>query len=90
MPPKASTKSVVPIANDEKLKDLPPKAPRVSISQYVRNVKMELAKVTWPSKKETKITTLMVFIMVIISAIFFFVVDQLLSYGIKLVLGLGA
>jgi preprotein translocase subunit SecE len=90
MPPKASTKSVVPIANVDKLKDLPPKAPRVSIAQYVRNVKQELAKVSWPSKKETKITTLMVFIMVIISAMFFFIVDQLLSYGIRLILGLGA
>lgn len=80
----------MPVANDDKQKDMFPKAPRVSIAQYVRNVKQELAKVSWPSKKETKITTLMVFIMVIISAMFFFIVDQLLSYGIRLVLGLGA
>jgi preprotein translocase subunit SecE len=90
MPPKASTKTIVPVANDDKQKDTLPRAPRVSIAQYVRNVKQELAKVSWPSKKETKITTLMVFIMVIISAMFFFIVDQLLSYGIRLVLGLGA
>jgi preprotein translocase subunit SecE len=90
MPPKTSTKVVVPIANDDKQKDFLPKAPRVSLAQYVRNVRQELAKVSWPSKKEIKITTLMVFIMVIISAMFFFVVDQLLSYGIRLVLGLGA
>lgn len=66
-----------------------PKAPRVGLAQYVRNVKSEMRKVTWPTRKETGTTTLIVFIMVIISAIFFFLVDQTLSHAIRLILGLG-
>lgn len=66
-----------------------PKAPRVSPAQFVRNVKSEVAKVVWPTRKETITTTILVFIMVILSALFFFVVDQILSHGIRLLLGLG-
>ncbi|WP_299438413.1 preprotein translocase subunit SecE [uncultured Rhodospira sp.] len=57
--------------------------------QFVRQVRQELAKVTWPSRKETGISTLMVFIMVFLAAIFFFVVDQILAWGVQLIFGLG-
>jgi preprotein translocase subunit SecE len=57
--------------------------------QFFRQVRQEASKVTWPTRKETVISTVMVFIMVIIAALFFFAVDQLLSAGIKLVFGLG-
>tara|TARA_B100000683_G_C12088791_1_gene390087 strand:+ start:114 stop:293 length:180 start_codon:yes stop_codon:yes gene_type:complete len=56
---------------------------------FLRQVRQETSKVTWPTRKETLITTAMVFVMVILVAIFFFVVDQALSYLIQLVLGLG-
>jgi len=45
--------------------------------------------VTWPSRKETMITTAMVFVMVIFASIFFLIVDQILSIGVRTVLGLG-
>jgi preprotein translocase subunit SecE len=57
--------------------------------QFLRQVRQEATKVTWPTRKETIISTIMVFIMVIIAALFFFAVDQLLSTGVKLVFGLG-
>ena len=60
-----------------------------SPAQFVREVRAELAKVTWPSRKELGFMTLMVFVMSALAAIFFFVVDQIIAAGVKLVLGLG-
>jgi preprotein translocase subunit SecE len=48
---------------------------RTSIPQFVSQVRAEGRKIVWPSRKETWITSVMVFIMVIIATIFFFVVD---------------
>ena len=62
---------------------------KVNPAQFVRQVRQEVAKVSWPSRKETGVGTLMVFIMVILAAIFFFVVDLGLSWGVQLILGLG-
>ncbi len=57
--------------------------------QFFQQVRQETSKVTWPTRKETMISTGMVFVMVFIAAIFFFAVDQILSAGVKLVFGLG-
>jgi preprotein translocase subunit SecE len=57
--------------------------------QFFREVKQEAAKVTWPTRKETTISTVMVFIMVFLMAIFFLVVDQIIQFGLKLILGIG-
>lgn len=48
-----------------------------------------MSKVTWPTRKETTVTTIMVFVMVFLAAMFFFVVDQILSSGVRIILGLG-
>ena len=58
-------------------------------AQFVRQVRQEVAKVTWPSRKETIATTGTVFVMVILVAMFFFVVDQIISVGVQFVLGIG-
>ncbi|MDH3476084.1 MAG: preprotein translocase subunit SecE [Rhodospirillales bacterium] len=58
--------------------------------QYIREVRQEVAKVTWPTRKETMITTGMVFFMVFLAALFFFLVDQALAAIVRLILGLGA
>ena len=63
---------------------------KVTPAQFVRQVRQEVAKVSWPSRKETGIGTLMVFIMVFIAAGFFFIVDLALSWGVQMILGLGA
>ena len=62
---------------------------KTSPNEFIRQVRQETSKVTWPSRKETLVTTGMVFVMVFLMAIFFFFADQLLSWGVRLVLGLG-
>jgi len=56
---------------------------------FLQQVRAETAKVTWPSRRETMISTLMVFIMVFFAAVFFFAADQLLGWLIGLVLNVG-
>ncbi|MBS0560964.1 MAG: preprotein translocase subunit SecE [Proteobacteria bacterium] len=51
--------------------------------KFVREVRAEVAKVTWPSRKETLVTTGLVFAMATAAAIFFFVVDQLVGLGMS-------
>ena len=62
---------------------------KVNPGQFVREVRQEVDKVTWPTRKETGVTTVMVFIMVFLLMVFFFFVDQILAWGIKLILGVG-
>ncbi len=62
---------------------------KINPGQFVREVRQEVSKVTWPSRKETTITTGMVFLMVVLSALFFFLVDQILAFGVRQLLGLG-
>jgi len=57
--------------------------------EFVQQVRREVAKVTWPSRRETMVTTMMVFIFVAIAAVFFMAVDQILSHGVRFILGLG-
>ncbi len=58
--------------------------------EFLRQVRQEVGRVTWPTRKETTVTTAMVFVMVIIAAMFFFMVDELLARGVQLVLGVGS
>ncbi|MBP9692590.1 MAG: preprotein translocase subunit SecE [Alphaproteobacteria bacterium] len=63
---------------------------KTSPFEFMRQVRQEASKVTWPTRKETTITTIMVFLMVFICAIFFLVIDRILSWGVALILGMGA
>jgi preprotein translocase subunit SecE len=63
---------------------------KINPGQFIREVRQEVSKVTWPTRKETTITTTMVFIMVFLAALFFLLVDQVMSWGVKLILGLGS
>lgn len=60
-----------------------------SPAQFIREVRQEAKKVTWPTRRETGISTAMVFVFCIIAAIFFLLVDQVLQYGVKFLFGLG-
>jgi preprotein translocase subunit SecE len=62
---------------------------KINPLEFARQVRQEVGKVTWPTRKETGVTTAMVFVMVVLAAIFFFVVDQLLALLMRLILGLG-
>ena len=59
------------------------------IIAFFRDVRVELAKVTWPSRRETTVSTGMVFVMVVVAAVFFLVVDQIFAASVKLLFGLG-
>jgi preprotein translocase subunit SecE len=56
--------------------------------KFLQEVRSETAKVTWPTRRETMITTIMVFVMVAVASIFFFFSDQLIRYLVSLVLGI--
>jgi preprotein translocase subunit SecE len=62
---------------------------KTSPVKFIEEVRQEVSRVTWPTRKETVVTTAMVFVMVFIAAGFFFVVDQIFSAGVRLVFGLG-
>ena len=62
---------------------------KTSPVEFFQQVRQEVSRVTWPTRKETMVTTAMVFVMVFIAAAFFFVVDQVLSYGVRVLFGLG-
>ena len=62
---------------------------QTSPAQFIRQVRQEASKVTWTSRRETAISTGMVFVMVIAASIFFLIVDQILQFGIKQILGIG-
>jgi preprotein translocase subunit SecE len=57
--------------------------------EFLQEVRSEASKVTWPTRKETTVTTGMVFIMVVLAAIFFVIVDQVLRIGVTTILGIG-
>ena len=56
--------------------------------KFVQEVRAETSKVTWPTRNETLVTTVMVFILVFLSSVFFFVADQILSWIVSFFLGL--
>ncbi len=57
-------------------------------AQFVAQVRAEAAKVVWPTRKEAGLTTVMVFIMAVLVATFFFFVDQILAMGTDILLHL--
>jgi preprotein translocase subunit SecE len=57
--------------------------------QFLQVVRSEASKVTWPTRKETVVTTIMVFVMALMAAIFFVLTDMLIRTGLSFVLGLG-
>jgi preprotein translocase subunit SecE len=59
---------------------------RTNPLQFIQQVRAEAAKVTWPSRREVGLTTVMVMIMASIFAVFFFSVDLLIRYGLEAIL----
>jgi len=58
-------------------------------AQFVREVRQEASRVTWPSRKETLITTGLVLGLSTLAAVFFLVVDQLIQLAMRLIFGIG-
>ncbi|MEL6504860.1 MAG: preprotein translocase subunit SecE [Pseudomonadota bacterium] len=62
-------------------------ASRTNPFTFLQQVRAEVAKVVWPTRRETVVTTIMTLILVFLTAVFFFFVDQILSYGTSLLFG---
>ncbi len=63
---------------------------KINPAQYVNEVKAEMKKVTWPTRKETTVSTIAVFIMVTLAATFLFLADQILAWGVDKILSIGS
>ncbi len=58
----------------------------INPAQFIAQVRAEAAKVVWPTRKEAGITTMMVLVMALMAAIFFFFIDLILRFGVDLIL----
>lgn len=70
--------------------DTPAPKKKTSPAQFFSQVRAESRKIVWPSRKETWITSVMVFIMVIIAAAFFWIVDTGLSFAFRQIISFGS
>jgi preprotein translocase subunit SecE len=61
-----------------------------NLVKFMREVRAEAAKTTWPSRKETVQTTGLVLAMVVVTAVFFLTVDQFIGAGIRALFGGGS
>ncbi|MBS0565491.1 MAG: preprotein translocase subunit SecE [Proteobacteria bacterium] len=55
--------------------------------QFLQQVRSEVGKVTWPSRREVVLTTVMVLLMAALTATFFALVDMLIQFGLQMILG---
>ena len=51
--------------------------------KFLQEVRQEVSKVTWPSRQETVISTVMVLAMVTLASVFFLAADQIISWGVQ-------
>ncbi|SLN41717.1 preprotein translocase subunit SecE [Roseovarius litorisediminis] len=61
---------------------------RTNPLQFIQQVRSEVSKVVWPTRREVMLTTVMVFIMAALTAVFFSLVDLLIRGGLQAVLGM--
>jgi preprotein translocase subunit SecE len=64
--------------------------PKVSPFKFLQEVRAEAQKVTWPTRKETTVTTIMVFLMVAVASIFFLLADQVMRITVSFLLGINS
>jgi preprotein translocase subunit SecE len=55
--------------------------------QFVREVRQELGKVTWPTRRETTMSLILVAVMCVVMGLYFLVVDRILVWGMSLIFG---
>ena len=61
----------------------------INPAKFIRDVRAEVAKVTWPTRKETLVTTGLVFALSALAAAFFFLADQVIGLGVRALFGAG-
>jgi preprotein translocase subunit SecE len=62
---------------------------KINPFKFLQEVRAEAQKVTWPTRRETAITTAMVFVMVAVASVFFLVADQVMRLVVTFLLGIG-
>ena len=63
---------------------------KVSPFKFLQEVRAEAQKVTWPTRKETTVTTIMVFVMVVVASLFFLLADQVMRLAVSFLLGINS
>ena len=63
---------------------------KITPAQFVRQVRQELQKVTWPEKRDTLISSAFVIVMIILFSLFFLLTDQIWSFSIKKIIQIGS
>jgi preprotein translocase subunit SecE len=63
---------------------------KISPFKFLQEVRAEAQKVTWPTRKETTVTTIMVFVMVTVASIFFLLADQVMRIAVSFLLGINS
>jgi preprotein translocase subunit SecE len=63
---------------------------KINPFKFLQEVRAEGQKVTWPTRRETAITTAMVFVMVAITSVFFLIADQIMRFVVTFLLGIGS
>jgi preprotein translocase subunit SecE len=89
-PTPASKPVVSPAVASTASVEAPAKKKRTSLPQFIAEVRAAARKVTWTSRKETWITSVMVFIMVVTVSLFLFLVDFLCNLGVNGIIKLGS
>lgn len=77
-----AAKTAAAISPGSALAQAEPKKKKTSPGQFFKEVRAEARKITWTTRKETWITSVMVGIMVVMASVFFFFIDWVLSFGI--------
>lgn len=57
--------------------------------EFLRQVRSEIKKVTWPTRQETTVSTIAVFVMVVIAALFLYFADQIIAVIVRFIMNLG-
>jgi preprotein translocase subunit SecE len=63
---------------------------KVDPFEFMKEVRAEIQKVTWPTRRETLVTTAMVFVMAALAGVFFLVADLVIRHVVTLILGIGS
>lgn len=62
---------------------------KVNPAEFIRQVRQEVGKVSFPTRRETMISAAFVLVMVVVAAVFFLITDNVIQFAIKAILGLG-
>lgn len=77
------------VLNNQKTHTEQPAGTMANPAKFIREVRQEVGKVVWPTRREALISTAMILVLLLISALFFLLIDNIASWGVKQILGLG-